>query len=108
MNQTASHSYRDLGHLQDEHKLWLPAPKEWRLVINSCCGQINGLPAFRGIAVATNGIHVVLVDSGGIARIGHLAWFIPDQDANVKELLNLSASEIRTIKIPTMFEELFV
>jgi hypothetical protein len=60
---------------------WLPKPKDsWRLTKEPIIGQINGIPTYRGAAVATNGIMVVLVNEASLVFIGHLDWFIPDDD----------------------------
>lgn len=94
-----------LRQLQDQYHIWLIAPKDWRLIPDMVVGEINGLPSMRGEAVATNGIHVVIITSNNTPLLGHLDWFIPDKD----ERSNLLKS---TTKQPTKtnmkeFEEFF-
>ena len=42
-------------------------------------GAINGLDKSRGIAVATNGIIVAIMQNDGIV-FGHLDWFVEDKE----------------------------
>lgn len=57
-------------------------------------GHIQGLDGpsgrFSGLAVATNGVMVMIVnDQLGSAMFGHLEWFIPNQDQAHAELSDL-------------------
>lgn len=58
----------------------LPKPFDWRLLPQGELGQIQGIHTMRGTAVATNGIHVAIV-CGNTIHIGHLDWFITDEQA---------------------------
>jgi hypothetical protein len=51
---------------------------EWRLVQPAQVGQIQGLPGSKGVAVATNGI-LVIIDTGATAFIGHLQSFVVEE-----------------------------
>lgn len=102
-----SNPFTCLGHLQDYFSLWLPKPKEWRLVAKPIVGQINGLPQFRGLAVATNGIHVAILTSADHLLVGHLEWFLPDEQSDVESDLFTTAKP-SLIRIPKEFDELFV
>ena len=99
-----------IRQLTEDHKTWLPKPHPWRPVINPRVGQINGLPKFRGLAVATNGIHLALETSAGEILIGHFDWFVldnPDHSTSFsKEILSVPANK-PPIKL-TELEELFV
>ena len=63
-------------------KAALPKPYDWRL-IEAMTGEINGIPTSRGIAVATNGILVAIMQNDGIV-IGHLDWFVKDEEQPVE------------------------
>lgn len=61
----------------------LPRPYDWRLVIEPCVGEINGLPITRGVCVATNGISVAILQHEGErdkVTFGHYDWFIADDE----------------------------
>ena len=79
--------YATLSALQEKHRLCLPGSRlwPWRLTQNAPVGQITGLPAFRGKAVATNGILVAIETSGGQLLIGHIQWFETDNDEPLEE-----------------------
>jgi hypothetical protein len=81
MNDTPLQHYPSLDtFLRANRVAFLPRPKEtWRLVLRPLVGEILGLPMFRGVSVATNGIIVALEDVRGIVRFGHLQYFVPDE-----------------------------
>ena len=71
--------YLSLTHFIAMHSLHLPKPWDgWRLVVPEVPGQINGIDAMRGVAIATNGILVAIEDEHGIVCYGHLEWFVKD------------------------------
>ena len=58
----------------------LSKPREdWRLINPAVYGAINGLPGSAGVAVATNGVLVVIVRETG-PFLGHVESFIPFED----------------------------
>ena len=99
--------YNNVGDLVEKHSLWLPKPKEWRLVKQPISGQINGLPHFRGAAVATNGIHVAIESSAGVIFIGHLLWFVKDKPEAKTDLFDNVVTKPKRVDIHEM-DELFV
>lgn len=70
-----------------------------------CQGHINGLPHFRGLAVATNGIHVALQTSSDNLLLGHLEWMVKD-DSEPTDLF--TALPPRRVVSLVGMEELFV
>lgn len=52
------------------------AYEQWRTTPR-LAGEINGLPASRGVLVATNGILCLIEQADGLYE-GHLQWFEPD------------------------------
>lgn len=59
----------------------LPKPRDtWRLVAQPVVGAINAIPQFRGLAIATNGVIVLLETSAGRDTFifGHLQFFVKD------------------------------
>lgn len=86
--------FRNLGQLCECYG-HLPRPKTWRMLANQVPGNINGLPKMRGMAIATNGIHVAIENAACTQLyIGHLQWFVIDDlnaPANAREILQGSA-----------------
>lgn len=97
--------YNTLGEFVERHALTLPgwrshAPmskNEWRLTTNAPTGQIVGLNAFRGQAIATNGLLVAIESSAGFVRIGHTQWFEVDKTEDDDENI-VNAVELRSAK----------
>ena len=69
--------YRRLHEFFDRHRLFRK-DGIWRLT-EPRAGEINGLPNFRGLLVATNGILCYLETETGRLFEGHIDWFVPDQ-----------------------------
>lgn len=70
----------------------LPKPyDDWRLVQKPVPGHINGLETIRGLAVATNGIIVALLNSYGKISFGHLEWFVKDKPSDETDLFDGAA-----------------
>lgn len=104
-------NYANLGELVEAHSCYLPKAKiagcEWRMLGEKVLGEINGLPMFRGFALATNGVHVAIETSSGALLFGHANWFVVDKhDKHLEHtLFNKSANKVNnTIK---QLEELF-
>ena len=72
--------YNSVKEIALTHRLLLPKPREWRLMAKALSGEINGIHTIRGIAVATNGIHVAILRDNDIV-IGHLEWFVADEQS---------------------------
>lgn len=100
--------YPSLFSLVRHHKVMLPAPKEtWRLLQQPCLGNINGLPDFRGIAVATNGIIVAIEDPVmDLLFFGHLEWFVKEND-NASDLDVVIKAKRPSKKKDSKLDELF-
>lgn len=96
--------YTSLYHLVHSHSLWLPKPKDtWRLVSKPVVGQINGLDTFRGLTIATNGIMVAIEASNGFIRMGHLEFFLKDDQDEETDLIE-TPKQVNKLK---GMEELF-
>ena len=61
----------------------LPKPHNWRLLEPAQVGAIHALPESQGVAVATNGILVVIIRPLGIF-IGHMENFVIDVEATAR------------------------
>ena len=106
----------NISDLSTVFGLILPKPHCWRLVSKPCTGEINGLPTLRGMSVATNGIHVALLNMQTVA-FGHLEWFIKDRKETLTDLYSVAASaresagikcHIAALSAPAInFEEFF-
>lgn len=92
--------YNTLGELVEHHSTYLPKAKiagcEWRMLGAPVQGEINGLPMFRGFALATNGVHVAIETSSGALVFGHANWFVVDAKDKYLEdtLFNKSAKSV--------------
>lgn len=92
--------YNTLGELVEHHSVYLPKAKiagcEWRMLGAPVQGEINGLPMFRGFALATNGVHVAIETSSGALIFGHANWFVVDaKDKHLEDtLFNKSAKSV--------------
>lgn len=75
-----SNPFSSIQQIALTYKVVLPKPREWRMIPQSFSGEVNGCPAMRGVAVATNGIHVAILQSDNIV-IGHLDWFVADEQS---------------------------
>ena len=84
--------YSSVAELQKTLRLTLPKPYEWRLLNPQPVGQIHALPESRGIAVATNGI-LVLIMQGDRPFYGHLDWFEQDENEPVARVVSKSKRE---------------
>ena len=73
--------YSSVAELKSLHGLTLPKPYDWRLLSPALVGSINALPGTQGIAVATNGILVAVLQQDKIF-FGHLDWFVADEQSS--------------------------
>lgn len=78
--------FRSIAELRSVTGHVLPTPHEWRLLSEQVIGAIRGIPTMRGTAVATNGIHVLIMRHDGVV-FGHMDFFVPDEQENEKVLV---------------------
>ena len=78
---TTIQHFKSVSHLKETTGVLLPKPYEWRLLVDPVIGHIHGLPTTQGVAIATNGIEVVILQSNGVV-LGHLDFFEPDEQEN--------------------------
>ena len=74
------HAYNEFPSVQAIKEYFgqpLPKPHDWRLVSPAQVGEINGLPSSKGLAIATNGILVAIMQ-GPTLFIGHTDSFVVD------------------------------
>lgn len=76
-------TFRSIAELRSVTGHVLPTPHEWRLLAEQVIGQVRGIPTMRGTAVATNGIHVLILRHDGVV-FGHMDFFVPDEQENEK------------------------
>ena len=91
-----AYQFQSVDDFKRTFKSSLPKPYDWRL-IKPMVGEINGIPTSRGIAVATNGIIVAIMQNDGIV-FGHLDWFVKDAEQPVGDV-NAGATVQSTAKI---------
>lgn len=73
-------TFQDVSQFFNKHGLTKPSPKEsWRLLKETPVGVINGIPRFRGTAIATNGVLVAIELPDGSIVYGHYQWFLVDK-----------------------------
>jgi hypothetical protein len=82
---TTLQTFTSIAELRTTTGHVLPAPFEWRLLPLQVIGQINGLPGYHGTAVATNGIHVAIMQADRLL-IGHFDYFIADEQSEMPAL----------------------
>ncbi len=75
------------------------------MVSKPVVGEINGLPGFRGLTVATNGIIVVILGSNNDIFLGHLDFFVKD---NVDEESDIDQLIVKPKQSLKELEEFFV
>ena len=73
-----AYQFQSVDDFKRTFKSSLPKPYDWRL-IEPMVGEINGIPTSRGIAIATNGIIVAIMQNDGVV-FGHLDWFVKDKE----------------------------
>ena len=94
---TTIQSFGSVGAIKDFYKITLPKPYDWRLLVPNVVGEVNGIPSSRGVAVATNGILVAIVQTNALF-IGHLEFFVPDEE----EVLVVALEKTTTRKKQTI------
>lgn len=79
--------FSSMAQLKETYHVVLPRPYDWHLIARPAYGQIHGIPTMRGVAIATNGILVAIIQENDCLTIGHLDNFIPDDvEVDVKVL----------------------
>lgn len=104
---TTLQPFRDVGEIKNIYHITLAKPYEWRLIKEPFVGEINGISTMRGVAVATNGILVAIMQSTGMV-VGHLEYFVADLDAPVEvesAVMKQRANDKATYHIPNLFEQ---
>lgn len=74
----AYNEFNSISHLCAAFKTTLPKPATWRLLSPAMVGEINALPGSKGIAIATNGILVAILQNTSLF-IGHFDSFVVEQ-----------------------------
>ena len=75
---TVPQHFFSVSQIKETFGTTLPKPHEWRLIQQPIVGAIHGLPTTQGVAIATNGIEVVILQYDKII-LGHLDFFVADQ-----------------------------
>ena len=92
---TTIQTFKSIAELKASYNLILPHPyEEWRLLATPGIGQIHAIPSMRGIATATNGILVLIINEQDQPMFGHIDNFVSD---DVQVIIELSAKS----KTPT-------
>ena len=73
---------------------------EWRMVNDTPTGEINGIPASRGLLVATNGVECLIRQGADSWFLGHYDFFRRDRVAGDKN----SRESTRTQKLMKKYE----
>jgi hypothetical protein len=89
---TTFQQFGTVAQIKEHYKLILPKPYDWRLIVPNLVGQIHALPGSRGVAVATNGIIVAIVQTDGLF-LGHMENFIPDDEQPVEVVKEVKAKK---------------
>lgn len=84
--QTTIQTFSSVTAIKQAFGITLPKPYDWRLLSPCVVGEMNALPNMRGVAVATNGILVAILQNATII-IGHLDYFVADQEQAVPKAL---------------------
>lgn len=78
--------FDNIYHLRAETGIILPKPFDtWRLIAEPVMGKIQGIPTLWGVAIATNGITLILQRGEEYLDV-HLDNFIPDDIEDVDRL----------------------
>ena len=83
MKLTTVRFFDHLDQFKEFYGCVLPKPHPWRLLDRPMVGQINGIPALRGVAQATNGILVAVTQNDKSMFVGHLDSFTCDEQEHV-------------------------
>lgn len=79
MSTRHSNPFPNMSSLRAAYGRHLPQPADnWRTIKEPHFGHIQGIPSMMGLAVATDGIYVVIKRGDGHFLLGHLDWFISD------------------------------
>jgi hypothetical protein len=99
---TTIQTFVSIADIKEQYGMTLPKPFEWRLLAIPFVGAVNGIPTSHGVAVATNGILVAIVQDERRLFIGHIDSFIADTQENEVRLTVRQAVKPRKEKKPTM------
>jgi hypothetical protein len=99
---TTIQTFVSIADIKEQYGMTLPKPFEWRLLAIPLVGAVNGIPTSHGVAVATNGILVAIVQDERRLFIGHIDSFIADTQENEVRLTVRQAVKPRKEKKPTM------
>ena len=86
--------HESLVQVKNVFNVVLPKPHDWRLLNPAIVGEINGLPRSRGVAIATNGILVAIKQNEDQLFIGHLEYFVPDEDSGAEGVIQSRLSPV--------------
>lgn len=106
---TTLQPFRDIGEIKNIYHITLAKPYEWRLIKEPFVGEINGISKMRGVAVATNGILVAIMQPTGMC-VGHLDYFVADVDKPDAFTVESAVAKQRehdkaTYNVPKVFEQ---
>ena len=87
-----AYQFQSVDDFKRTFKSSLPKPYDWRL-IEPMVGEINGIPTSRGVAIASNGIIVAIMQNDGVV-FGHLDWFVKDKEQPICEASPVGHSNI--------------
>lgn len=62
----------------------------WRKLFPRPSGEVNGLPTSRGLAIATDGLLVLIERGDGTLFEGHLEWFKKDLEEHMRKERDVS------------------
>jgi hypothetical protein len=99
---TTIQTFVSIADIKEQYGMTLPKPFEWRLLAIPFVGAVNGIPTSHGVAVATNGILVAIVQDERRLFIGHIDSFVADTQENEVRLTVRQAVKPRKEKKPTM------
>ena len=71
-------TFTSVSDIAKQHKVILRKPYDWRLIQEPCVGSIHGIPSMHGVAIATNGIEVAILQESSLV-FGHIDNFVPDE-----------------------------
>lgn len=94
--------FTSVNAVKATYGITLPKPHEWRLLPEGIVGCINGIHTMHGTAVATNGIHVAIMQVNTLT-IGHMDWFVADEQSE-SERKQATSTTSKVCKV-TIFEE---
>lgn len=79
---TTIQHFSSIAELKQSFGTTLPKPHDWRLLPQGVVGAIHAIPTSQGVAIATNGILVAIIQETRLF-IGHVEFFVPDEEETV-------------------------